>query len=97
MPGPPRPKVFAPGDRAVDRGAGGDAGDGGGHVLGRHGLDEGVGQADGVAVGGLVGDAADELEELGGVHDRVRLARVLDQPFLDLLGRAANRELQLGA
>src|SRR5262249_18999231 len=42
-----------------------------GHVLGGYGLDEHVCQAHHVAAGGLVGDAADELEELGRVDDRV--------------------------
>ena len=49
----------------------GDVRERAGHVLGGHGLDEHVCQAHRAAAGGRVGDAADELEELCRMDDRV--------------------------
>ena len=67
-------ELLGPGhlDDAVRRRADGDVRDRTGHVLGGHGLDEHVCQAHRVSAGGRVGYAVDELEELGGVDDRVR-------------------------
>src|SRR5262249_15719346 len=77
-------ELLGPGDLddPVHRRADGDVRQRAGHVLGGHGLDEHVCQAHRVAAGGLVGDAADELEELGRVDDRVGDRGVLDQLLL---------------
>src|SRR5262249_10329120 len=58
-------ELLGPGDLddPVHRRASGDVRQRAGHVLGGYGLDEHVCQAHHVAAGGLVGDAADELEE----------------------------------
>jgi hypothetical protein len=52
-------------DGAVDRFSDGDPAHGSRHIIGGHGLDQDGGQADGVLIGRGVGDALDELEELG--------------------------------
>ena len=46
-------------------------------IVRRHGLEQHGGDAHRVAVGGLVGDALDELEELRRADDRVRDRRAL--------------------
>ena len=69
-------------DHAVQRGTDGDAGHRRGDVLGSHGLNEHRRQTDDLAVGGVVGDAADELEELRGVDDRIRDGGPFDQLLL---------------
>ena len=60
----------------------GDPADRRGDVVGRHRLEEHRWHADGAAVGGVVGDALDELEELRRMDDRVRDRRRLDQRLL---------------
>ena len=68
------PELFGPSqlDDAVQRFALGDLGQCGSDVIGRLRLDEHRRQANGVAVGARIGDAADELEELRRTKDRVR-------------------------
>ena len=69
-------------DWLADRGAG----DGGCDVVGRHRLAQRRRDPHGVAVGRRIGDAPDELEELGRAHDRERDGRFLDELFLCVLG-----------
>ena len=68
------PELVGPGDLddAVHRRAHGDPAERAGDVIGRHGLDEHGRQPDRVAVGGVRGDAVEELEELRRADDRVR-------------------------
>ena len=69
-------------NRAVQRRAHGDPANRLGDVVGRHGLNEDRWQPNRRSVRGFVGDALDELEELGGMDDRVGDSRALDQSFL---------------
>src|SRR5262245_18548897 len=73
-------------DDAVHRRAHGDRRHRPGDVVRRHRLDEHRRQAHRGAVGGGVGDALDELEELRRVHDRVRDRGPRDQRLLRDLG-----------
>ncbi len=62
-----------------------DPGDSLGDVGGRHRLEGDRWQPDGAPVRGHVGDALDELEELGGVDDRIRDPGRPDQGLFDEL------------
>jgi hypothetical protein len=63
-------------DGSVDGLANGCACNRAGDSVSRDGLDERRGKANRVAVGRVVGDVLDELEELGRVHDRVGGCRI---------------------
>src|SRR5262249_22005377 len=71
--------------RAIERRGDGDSGDGLRDVISRHGLNECVRQTHLRSLGGLIGDALDELEELRRVNNRVRDPATLDQRFLSIL------------
>ena len=68
------PELVRPGDLddAVHRLAHGDPAERARDIIGRDGLDERGRQPDRVAVGGVRGDAVEELEELRRTGDRVR-------------------------
>ena len=74
-------------DRAIHWRADGDPADSPGDVVGRHGLNEDRGQPNRRSVGGFIGDALDELEELRRLDDRVRDPAPLDQLFLCFFAR----------
>src|SRR5690606_2436482 len=69
-----------------DRRADGHPCDCGCHIVGRHRLNQDWSQSDDVAISASVSDATNELEELGGMDDRIRNRRLLDQLLLDELG-----------
>ncbi len=71
--------------RALQRGLHGGLGHRLGDVLGRHGLEEHVRYAYGVAARRGVGDALDELEELRRPDDRIGDPPLFDQLFLGRL------------
>jgi hypothetical protein len=70
---------------ATHWGAHGDAADCLGNVISRHRLNENRWQSNRRSDGGFIGDALDELEELGRVNDRVRDPSALDQYLLSVL------------
>ena len=85
-------------DHAIHWRTEGDLCQGAGDIVRRHGLDEHRRQADRGAVGGSIGNALDELEELRRVNDRVGDRRVLDQLLLcDLRAEVAAFAQALGA
>ena len=73
-------------DRAIDRRCQRDIGERRHHVVGRHRLDQRRRQANLLADGGRLRNAADKLEELRGTQDGVRNAGRLDEVFLRDLG-----------
>ena len=73
-------------DRAVDRRCQRDIGERRHHVVGRDRLDQRRRQANLLADGGRLGNAADKLEELRGTQDGVGNAGRLDEVFLRDLG-----------
>ena len=73
-------------DGPIHRRAHGDLTDRLGDIISRHGLNERRWQPNARSVGGFIGDASDELEELGRVNNRVRDPGTLDQGLLRVLG-----------
>ena len=85
-------------DRAVQRLGEGRIGHGGGDVLRRNGLHQDRWEPNRLPFGRRLGDAAHELEELRGAHDRVRNRGRLDQIFLSQLrAEVTAREQAVGA
>ena len=72
-------------NRAIEWRVHGDPADRLGDVISRHGLNEYRWQPNGRSVGGFIGYARDELEELRRLNDRVRERPTLDQCFLSVL------------
>ena len=85
-------------DRAVQRLLDGDVGQRGGDVIRHDGLHQGGRQPNRLPVGGRLGDAAHELEELRRADDRVGNLGGLDQVFLGhLRAEVTTRKQAIGA